>query len=355
MFPGPCTQFCFALLALSSPALCAAADDPASDPGGTKLFIGLLLPLNSPDFAPAAEAVRLGCQAALGFADRRRPLQVLRTDAQQESIIAEYDAAVSRGAGVMVGPLTRSGVSALASTGRVSVPTLALNVAEGDAPLPPLLYSFGLSVEPEARLVARVAFARGLRDALVVQAATLLAKRVSRAFADEWFSLGGKISDVQEIGAQTDLVEVRQHLAGAEAQLIFLSADAVQARRVRPFLNNQIPTFATSQINDGRADPLTNSDLNGIRFVEMPWLVQTDHPAVMIYPRLANLSVELQRLYALGIDACRIASELLAGYQRISLDGVTGRVLLGSGNSLQREPVQALFRDGVAEAIEDRR
>jgi hypothetical protein len=34
---------------------------------------------------------------------------------------------------------------------------------------------------------------------------------------------------------------------------------------------------------------------------------------------------------------------------------VTGRVLLGSGNSLQREPVQALFRDGVAEAIEDRR
>ncbi len=335
--------------------MCAAADDPASDPGGANLFIGLLLPLNSPDFAPAAEAVRLGCQAALGFADKKQPLQVVRTDSKQESIVAQYEAAVNRGAGVVVGPLTRSGVSALASTGRVSVPTLALNVPEGDAPLPPLLYSFGLSVEPEARLVARIAFARGLRDAVVVQAATLLARRVSRAFADEWLSLGGKISDVQDFGAQTDFVEIRQHMAGSEAQLMFLSGDAVQARRVRPFLNNQIPTFATSQVNDGRADPLTNADLNGIRFVDMPWLVQTERPAVMIYPRPANFSVELQRLYALGIDACRIAAELLAGYQRISLDGVTGRVLLGGGNSLQREPVQALFRDGAAVAVEDSR
>ncbi|HEY6240752.1 MAG TPA: penicillin-binding protein activator [Burkholderiales bacterium] len=335
-----------------SPALCAAIDIPASRPLGERPSIGLLLPLNAPEFARAAEAVRLGCQAALGLAENRQPLQVVRPDAQPESILAEYDAAVQRGAGVIVGPLTRSGVTALAASGRISVVTLALNVAEGDAPLPPRLYTFGLSLETEARMVARMAYARGLRDAVVVQASNLLARRLSRAFADEWFSLGSRISDVREFGQQGDLVELRQRLADSQAQLVFLAAEAGQARVVRPYLNNQIPVFATSQVNDGKNDPLVNGDLNGIRFVDMPWLVQPDHAAVMVYPRLESLSADLQRFYALGIDSCRIAAELLSGQQRINLDGVTGRISYRGGSALQREPIQAVFRDGVGVSLE---
>ncbi|HEX4798258.1 MAG TPA: penicillin-binding protein activator [Burkholderiales bacterium] len=352
---GPRAQICFALLALSSPALCAAVDDPASQSAVERPFIGLLLPLNAPDFARAAEAVRLGCQAALVFADNRQLMQVLRTDARPESILAEYEAAVRRGAAVIVGPLTRSGVSALASAGRVSVATLALNVADGDAPLPPRLYTFGLSVDAEARIVARMAFARGLREAVVVQASNLLAKRLSRAFADEWFALGGRISDVREFGSRAELGDLRRGLADSQAQFTFLAAEADQARTVRPYLNNQMPVYATSQVNDGKTGQLVNSDLNGIRFVDMPWLVQPDHAAVMIYPRLEGFSTELQRFYALGIDSCRIASELLSGQQRVSLDGVTGKISYHGGNALQREPVQAVFRDGVGVSAEDSR
>jgi len=349
---GHCAQICFALSALLSPALCAAVDDPASRPPTEPPFIGLLLPLNAPEFSRAAEAVRLGCQAALAFLDKRQPLQVVRTDAQASSIIAEYEAAVQRGAAVMVGPLTRSGVTALATAGHITVVTLALNVADGDSPLPPRLYTFGLSAESEARTVARTAFARGLREGVVVEASNLLAKRVARAFADEWFSLGGRISDVREFGPRGDLVDMRRGLADSQAQLIFLAAEADQARTVRPYLNNQIPVFATSQINDGKNDPLVNGDLNGIRFVDMPWLVQPDHAAVMIYPRLEGLSTELQRFYALGIDSCRIAGQLLGGQQTINLDGVTGKIAYRGGSSLQREPVQAVFRDGVGVSFE---
>lgn len=349
---GHFAQICFALSALLSPALCAAVDDPASRPPTEPPFIGLLLPLNAPEFSRAAEAVRLGCQAALAFLDKRQPLQVVRTDAQASSIIAEYEAAVQRGAAVMVGPLTRSGVTALASAGHITVVTLALNVADGDSPLPPRLYTFGLSAESEARTVARTAFARGLREGVVVEASNLLAKRVAHAFADEWFSLGGKISDVREFGPRGDLVDMRRGLADSQAQLIFLAAEADQARTVRPYLNNQIPVFATSQINDGKNDPLVNGDLNGIRFVDMPWLVQPDHAAVMIYPRLEGLSTELQRFYALGIDSCRIAGQLLGGQQTINLDGVTGKIVYRGGSSLQREPVQAVFRDGVGVSFE---
>lgn len=355
MLPGPRAQFCFALLALLSPAFCAAVDVPASPPVDQKPFIGLLLPLNAPDFSRAADAVRQGCQAALVLAENRQQLQILPTDAQPENIVSEYDAAVRRGAAVIVGPLTRSGVAALASSGHVSVATLALNVAEGDAPLPPRLYTFGLSVEPEARMVARIAYVRGLREAVVVQASTLLAKRVARAFADEWFSLGGRISDVEEFGSQADLADIRERLADSDAQLAFLAAEADQARVLRPYLNNKMSIFATSQINDGKSDPILNGDLNGVRFVDMPWFVQPDHAAVMIYPHPEGLPADLQRLYALGIDSCRIASDLLAGRQRIRLDGVTGRISLRTGNALEREPVQAIFRDGGAVAVDDRR
>ena len=54
--------------------------------------------------------MRLGCQAALAFAENRQSLQVARTDAQPESILAEYQAAVQRGAAVIVGPLDRKSV-----------------------------------------------------------------------------------------------------------------------------------------------------------------------------------------------------------------------------------------------------
>jgi outer membrane PBP1 activator LpoA protein len=183
----------------------------------------------------------------------------------------------------------------------------------------------------------------------------LLAKRVSRAFADEWFSLGGRISDVREFGARADLVDLRRGLADSQAQFIFLAAEADQARTVRPYLNNQLQILATSQVNDGKNDPLVNSDLNGIRFVDMPWLVQPDHAAVMVYPRLESLSTELQRFYALGIDSCRIAGELIGGQQTINLDGVTGKISYRGGNTLQREPIQAVFRDGVGVSLESAR
>jgi outer membrane PBP1 activator LpoA protein len=337
---GHCAQFCFALSALLSPALCAAVDDPASRPPAEPPFIGLLLPFNAPEFARAAESVRLGCQAALNHFDKRQTMQVVRTDAQASSIISEYEAAVQRGAAVIVGPLTRSGVTALATAGNITVVTLALNVADGDSPLPPRLYTFGLSAESEARTVARTAFGRGLREGVVVEASTLFAKRVARAFADEWFALGGRISDVREFGPRGDLVDMRRGLSDSQAQIIFLAAEADQARTVRPYLNNQIQVYATSQINDGK------------RFVDMPWLVQPDHAAVMIYPRPEGLPTELQRFYALGIDSCRIAGQLLSGQQIINLDGVTGRISYRGGSSLQREPVQSVFREGVGVPLE---
>ena len=346
----------FAVAAVALAALCKAADDPASAPpaGAPGPLLVMLLPLDAPDFAPPAEAVLAGCKAALGVLESRPALEVVRTDASTGKIIASHEAAAARGARVIIGPMTRSGVTALAESGRIHTPTLALNAPERTMVVPEKLYTFGLSVDAEARQVARTAYAENLRDAVVVRSTSTLSRRAGQAFAEQWAALGGKLSDVQEFDAQTDLARLQERLSLSGPHLIFLAADPGQARAVRPYLNSQVPVFATSQINSGRADPVANVDLNGIRFVEMPWIVQPDNLTAMIYPRPDALDPELQRFYALGIDACRIAGELLSRRPRLDLEGVTGTLTLRGNGSIEREATQSVFRDGSAVAMETR-
>lgn len=329
-----------------------AAGASATGPAGTAPpALALLLPLASPDFARPAEAVRLGFMAALRHSGEKLTVGIFATDASSENILAGHDTAVTLGARLVIGPMTRSGVSALAAGKPVRVPTLGLNLPEDKIALPPQFYTFGLALEAEAQLVARAAFAEHFRSAILVSAKSPLAQRSRDAFAEAWRRLGGTIREAYEFGPQTDLPALRETLSTAPVDMIFLAADAEQARTARPFLNNNIAVFATSQVNSGRDDSLANVDLNGIRFVEMPWLVQPDHPAVMVYPRPAGIAAEQERFYALGIDAFRVAAALLKGARTLSMDGVTGRLTL-YGNQVAREPVQAVFRNGAGITLE---
>ncbi len=350
-----------AIIALA-PALCAAQDKaastantpaapaPAPTPAAPVGEIALLLPLKSPDFQAAAEALRLGFMTARERDGSKVSVTIRATDASGDQILLEYDAAVRAGAKVIVGPLTRSGVAAVAASGRVNVPTLALNYPEAQAKMPEKLYGFGLSIELEARQVARQAWLDGIKEVLAVSAASPLARRASQAFGESFRAFGGRITNTLEFTPASDLAQLKQLVAKGEPDGIFLAADVEQAREVRPFLSGAVPTYATSLVYSGRNDALANLDLNGIRFVEMPWLVQPDHPAVMGYPRLDSLAPELQRFYALGIDAFRLASELVRNQTRISLDGVTGKLELTRG-TVEREAVAAQFRDGAAVSL----
>jgi outer membrane PBP1 activator LpoA protein len=93
-----------------------------------------------------------------------------------------------------------------------------------------------------------------------------------------------------------------------------------------------------------------------VRFFDMPWLLQPDHPAVMIYPRPASpLAPELERLYALGIDAYRLLDVLLDGSvaKALPLDGVTGKLTL-EGHQFQREATPAVMRQGLGVPVENK-
>jgi outer membrane PBP1 activator LpoA protein len=312
--------------------------------------IALLLPLHSTIFASAAEAVQQGFFAAANYKSQLMPVRVYSDFDENSNVVTAYRQAIANGARVVVGPLTRNGVSALAAEKDIPVPTLALNIVEGQ--FAPQLYFFGMAVEAEARQVAQLAKQHGLHQAIIITIHTQLSQRLQAAFEEEWTGPANGMDRgiLREIEYNDDPA-VFADIAGITDTMVFLAADAEKARLIRPYLPNKLPVYATSQIFVGNDNILTNYDLNGIRFVDMPWLLQPDHPAVMIYPR-ANppLSADRERLYALGIDSFRLIQLMLANKinTALPLDGVSGQIHL-SGHNFQHMAIPAVFAQGRAQ------
>ncbi|MEW6314105.1 MAG: penicillin-binding protein activator [Pseudomonadota bacterium] len=313
--------------------------------------IALLLPLDSAPFGHVADAVREGFIAAASVQGTDLPIMAYPTDENTEKILASYREAIAAGARIVVGPLTRNAVAALAASNLVTVPTLALNALESER-WPPQMYMYGLQIESDARQVAQLAYAQGKRKVVVVGTDTALSRRMRQAYADEWKKLGAETAAELILHADNDILPtLREEVMKNAADAVFLALDGEKARTVRSYLDSSAAIYATSQVFSGKTETLANFDLNGVRFVDMPWLVQPDHPAVMIYPRPEMpLSAELERLYAFGIDAFRLAETMLhppADWD-ITLDGVTGHIALGRAHQFVRELVPVQLSEGDA-------
>ena len=307
--------------------------------------IALLLPLKSPDLQQAAEIVEQGFMAANKIQPGALPIRVYSCADEGKEISAIYQQALANGAKAVVGPLTTAGVSALATLPAIPVPTLALNRVEGKAS--EKLYFFGLTLENEARQIARLAAADDLHTASIVSTDTPLSKRLVQSFSDEWKRLGGDIAAIKIFNGDTNIFS---DLPAEPGSMVFVASNAEEARKFRPFLNAVLPVYATSQIFNGNTSMLVNYDLRDVIFVDMPWLLQPDHPAVMIYPRATPpLEVDMERLYALGIDSYRLAQIMLANRYTsdLPLDGVTGAIRLNTSHQFEREAIMASFKQGL--------
>ena len=310
--------------------------------------IALLLPTGSDAFGKAAEAVREGFAEA--SKKRTGPALTIRlypVGEDPRQLVAVYAQAAANGARIVVGPLTRNGVTTIATAiNPITVPTLALNVADGVATNPPNLYTLSLQIEPEARQIAQAALKDGRRKALTITDPSPLGRRMRDAFVDELERGGGfRIADYSYATDAGSLERLRQAAATGAVDMVFLARDAGRARAVRPQVS-ELPAYGTSQINPGTS-AATFLDLSDLRFVDMPWLLQPDHPAVMVYARTGPRATdEIERLRALGIDAFRIAQELYDGKRTVDLDGVTGKLSLGPDGQIRRILPVALIGGG---------
>jgi outer membrane PBP1 activator LpoA protein len=329
---------------------------PTPTPAVAIPHLALLLPLASNALARHAGAVSNGFLAAARTqGGAPLPVHVYATGDDTQSVIDEYRKALAAGARVIIGPLTRGGVTAIAASAMVMVPTLALNVPDPQVGTPPGFYTLSLQVEAEARQVAQLAFNEGRRSALTLSGDTPHLKRILQAFVEEFTRLGGAhVGDHLYTPDPGGLTRIKLAAEGSDADMAFIALDLGRARRARAYLGT-LPLYGTSQVHPGDATPLVGFDLAGVRFLDMPWMLQPDHPAVMVYPRADYRDdIELDRLYALGIDAYRIAVVLLTGVPDGALDGVTGRLTLGPDLQFNRALTAAQFNDGKLTVLRER-
>ncbi len=249
------------------------------------------------------------------------------------------------GAAVIVGPLLRDDVKALSTSGLRLPPTVALNAVDETVPLPATMYTLALSVEGEARQIARRVHASGAQRVAIVTSDSPLQRRFAASFTGEWILLGGgPPSSFRFVRDPDSLAILRRELAREGADAIVLAAGGIDAASVKPYLD-QTPVYASSQVID-RVAPEMTRDLDDIRFVELPWLAQPESDRFPDLPRRDWSDVTLDRLYALGHDAFHVASALASGKTSgFELDGATGRLTL--------EPDRQIAREGVLMRIEN--
>jgi|SRR5450830_78177 len=344
------------------------SEEGTAPAAGQPVRIGLLLPLRSETLGQAADAVRAGFMAAWERDKAGFEVTVIETGDGQDDVLSTYQAALAQN-DLVVGPLARSAVTAVAASTLVTKPTIALNHPEGReaATLPPNMLSIGLSIEDEARQVAEwAAQEHPGGEALIISGGSAWQRRIASAFAAHWQKLGHTAKTL-ELSAQNgylsdpELVALRARLSNEPVELLFAALDAAQARQLRVALKapplGDMPLYGTSSLNPGRVNLLEGPELDGVRLLDLPWQVQRDNPSVMSYPRPeprdeARLSADMERLYALGIDAFRVARELaLKPGQNVVLDGVTGQLNIEFGGGpakFRRVEPAAVYRNGVA-------
>ncbi len=326
-----------ALCAAPTPATSAAAAAGAR-------AIALVLPLESKDYARAAEAVRAGFLAAADAARARDSVQVIGHG--DGGVVAAFELAAGRGARIIVGPLVRDDLKTLGTMERELPVVIALNQLDEGAVLPPRTYTLALVVESDARVLARRMRDVGVVTVGVVGAAAPLMKRFADAFVGEWLLVGGDAPQAFAFDPSPDgLAALRRELSRTPLDALVIAVDGPDATLVKSFAP-RIPAYASGQINE-RHSGAALRDLDGVVFVDLPWIVTPDAPAFARIPRPDAASVALERLYALGLDAFRIARAFVDGVpDRLDQDGATGRIVLGDSRQFQREGRLATFRSG---------
>lgn len=326
--------------------------------------IALLLPDIDGPFRFAADAVLRGFQAAHSLDGQDVAVYVVRIEKDSfRNAASVYKRLQRQNFRMVVGPLTRSSVGALSKMGDLPIPTLALNLPDQSARLPGNCVLYSMAIEFEGRSAARFAFneanhstqGRRVPRALVVSDKNSLNTRSANAFMDAWKAYGGDLEEpiFKNIATRASLSKL---LSGVRADVVFVAIDPNVLKKVRTAFAASLPLYGTSQLNVGAMRAVANSELlaapelDGIRVVEMPWQVMPGHPAVAAYERSRRLPhMEMQRLFAFGIDSYRLARALIDGNQQFELDGVTGRLVLDSfaDPRVSREPVLAQYREGI--------
>ncbi|MDT8321945.1 MAG: penicillin-binding protein activator [Xanthomonadales bacterium] len=352
------------------------------------LRVAVLVP-GSGSLEAAGAALRDGLLSAYLEDPGGAELLFFPTEDTPQSAIASYFNAREAGADFIIGPLRKESVAAMLELAGMTTPVLALNdFPEQFTPPPELarhVLGISLSQEEEVRAIANRLEAMGYRRAAVLAPENLWGDRMAGTMEAEFLQGNGQIvaaarypeeqndhSAILRRLLKIDESEARKKqlqntlqmpldfepIRRQDIDVIFMAADPVQARQLRPQLRfhdaGDIPVYATGRIYSGRPDPARNLDLDGLRFPATRW--QLEHALMSEIPPLASLREgRLGSLYALGQDAWNLLPwlQLMQKDRDFEFPGQSGAYRASRGVNLAREPAWAQFRRGLPVALKE--
>jgi outer membrane PBP1 activator LpoA protein len=116
-----------------------------------------------------------------------------------------------------------------------------------------------------------------------------------------------------------------------------------------------VPVYSTS--DSFAPDPAANTEIDGMFFPDMPWMVSNDVVIAQIRDSVRSVwpagTARRDRLYAFGFDAYRLVPALRSNppTQAGEISGVTGKLYVDPGNHVRRDLDWAQIRSGLPNAL----
>jgi uncharacterized protein len=337
-------------------------DDPA-----TPMTVAVLLPLTGP-LASIGRAVRDGLVAAHIQEISTSSPTLMFLDSAAQPIAQLHEQAVQSGVGMIVGPLVKNDVVALASR-NPQLPVVALNYLDTTSPSGNF-YQLGLAIEDEGLGIGDALNRFGHEKVLFITSTAPWASRSLSAIQQQWHGetsqtsisnakdmtdiIGGALRATPSFRRKAELQSVLgmpvQFTGGVrrDLQAIVALTDPAQTSTLGPALSyhavGTIPTFVGTQSvrNNGAI-----FSLQGARASELPVMLADDAMNQQLRSSFAGQGGADISFYALGADAYRLLRRLPSSDAPSSrtIWGATGLLTLNSSRQFRRTQLWSQIRN----------
>ncbi|OCG24138.1 hypothetical protein A9G22_04995 [Gilliamella sp. App2-1] len=319
--------------------------------------IALLLPLNGSSRI-FGETIRQGYMDANKFFPQEPQQNVIVLDTTSKPIDTLIQQAREQNIELIVGPLLKEDVIKIQELAP-TVPVLTLNKVDNTTTTANKMCYFALSPDDEAKDAADHLYSQNKIKPLLLVPNTNLGQRVAKSFAAQWSQLSTNSSQayVQYFGnTKTLSANMNRNLGiilegdpilindtpqsgeilSAEFDAIYVYSSYDELTLIKPMLDmganknignsSSVTLYSSSKSHVANASDDFNYDMNKTEYAEIPMIVnQKDNINI---PSNVQKDYSLMRLYAMGIDAWRLANRFnqLNSNQPNFLDGMTGKL-----------------------------
>ncbi len=340
--------------------------------------IGVLLPLSG-KLKKYGQIILEGIMSAYYHTDSSPKISIYDTYSDRYGAWNAYQQASDEGVDIMIGPLDKETVQSFAQVTHLPIPLLALNQSEKENHNPQL-YQFALSPEDEARKVALRAAQDGYQRSVILYPDNAWGKRMSHAFNEYWqhtlhlytaethpyslkkYDFSDTITRLLNIDESKQRYQQLRHFLSTpltftpyrrqDVDVVILFAGAKQARQIVPQLQfyhaEDLPVYSSAKIMRSPPDQNLDQDVNGVRFADMPWVIENKKNMSGISNNERNIA--LQRLFAMGVDAYHLLPhiKILAQYPKTEVFyGETGLLYFNTQQQIHRILTWATYQNGL--------